>query len=303
MYTIKAISSLTGIGAETLRAWERRYQLVAPVRDDGGRRVYSKQDLEKLLLLSKLTRQGHAIGKLSDLSVGNLQELLRETDKQANVYEMFVLEMVDALLNYRIERCEQLLKRALMANEPLVFVKEILGPALILVGDMWHEEKIGIAQEHAFSECVKRILLGMVNNLHTFSENKPGILLATPSGEPHEFGILMCSLLAAEQHYNCYYLGSNLPVADIRDAMRKLKVEIVALGLVKCPPDAETMASVFALADDAESKGTEVWLGGKGAGFWRGQQLNWPKNCRIVNDLDDFYAMAQQKRYAVRKPA
>ena len=50
-YKIGAVSKITGIGTETLRAWERRYQAVVPGRSESGDRVYSSDDLNKLFLL------------------------------------------------------------------------------------------------------------------------------------------------------------------------------------------------------------------------------------------------------------
>ncbi len=297
MYSIKATAVLTGIGAETLRAWERRYQAIIPGRDASGRRFYTQQNLDKLLLLANLTRQGHAISKLSGLTVEQLQKVLETAEKNPDIQLEFVERIVEALLDYRIERCEQLLKRAMMANEPLAYVRDILSPALKHVGQLWHDEKLNIAQEHMFSACVKRILLGLVNNLYALSGNGPAMLFATLSGEPHEFGILMCSLLAAEQHYNCYYLGPNLPVADMLVAARKLKVEIIVLSLVQCPPDDKTIADLNCLAEKVSEDKIDIWLGGKGAENWSIQQQIRPKNCATITDLDEFYAKAQQRRY------
>lgn len=292
MYSIKAIVSLTGLGAETLRAWERRYRTVVPGRDDGGRRMYSRDDLDKLSLLANLTRQGHAIGKVSGLDIEQLQKLLNAGNEQSQERSLFAEQVIEALLEYRIDRCEQLLKRALMANEPLIYVRDILAPALNQVGRLWHEEKLNVAQEHIFSACVTRILLSMVNSLHSLSGNRPAMLFATPCGEPHEFGILMCCLLAAEQQYNCYYLGANVPAADLVDAARKLKAETVVLSLLKSPLDVETLTGLTAIVDTLAGHGIKLWLGGKGAEFWGGSLDALPKHCEIIGDFDHFYAKA-----------
>jgi DNA-binding transcriptional MerR regulator len=73
MYSIKAITSLTGLTAETLRAWERRYDCITPQRNETGRRSYTQADLDKLKLLVSLTQNGHAISKIANLSCEELQ--------------------------------------------------------------------------------------------------------------------------------------------------------------------------------------------------------------------------------------
>ena len=296
MYSIKAITSLTGIGAETLRAWERRYQTIAPRRDEGGRRFYSQQDLDKLMLLANLTRQGHAISKLSGLEFEGLQKLLTAGYETNSDAEQFVNQIIEALFEYRIDRCEQLLKKALMVYEPLAYIREILSPALHHVGNFWQIGRLNVAQEHIFSACVKRILLGMVNNLHSFSANSQGILFATPSGEPHEFGILMCCLLAAEQHYNCYYLGADLPVEDLLSAADKLQVDIMVLGVTKHPLEKETAKALDRIYKETSHSHLSVWLGGSAVQFWQPEtEHTFGKNWQIISDIDDFYAKAQQQ--------
>lgn len=298
MYSIKAIVSLTGLGAETLRAWERRYQAIVPGRNESGRRFYSQQDLERLIMLANLTRQGHAISKVSGLDNEQLQKLLNNGDEKAVDQNFFTDQIVDALLDYRIDRCEQLLKRALIANEPLAYVRDILSPTLNHVGQLWHDEKLNVAQEHMFSACVKRILLSMVNNRHSLSGNRPSMLFATPSGEPHEFGILMCCLLAAEQDYNCYYLGADVPADDMMDAVRKLKADVIVLSLLKCPPESETLLALRKVLAAKDVEKVAIWMGGRGADYWQSQQSIVPENCRIIADFDDFDARARQRRYA-----
>lgn len=297
MYSIKAISSLTGLGAETLRAWERRYGTVVPQRDEGGRRCYSQLDLERLMLLANLSRQGHSISKLTGLSISDLQKLQQENKKTKDNYQDFIDQIGTALSEYRFNQCEQLLKRALMAKEPLPYLRDVLIPALIHVGDLWHEQKITIAQEHMFSACVKRILLGMVNSLQSLSGNRPSMMFATPSGEPHEFGVLMCCLLAAEQDFDCYYLGANVPADDLLLAAKKLQVEVLVLGLTKSPSAPETLVELNKLTTNSAENNFVIWLGGSALHQLNTEYPDSLAKCQQIVDIDDFYANAKQWRY------
>ena len=73
-YPIRAVSRLTGIGIDTLRAWERRYGAVTPTRDDRGR-MYTEADVARLRLLNGAVEQGHSIGRLAGLSNDQLRDL------------------------------------------------------------------------------------------------------------------------------------------------------------------------------------------------------------------------------------
>ena len=66
-YPIRAVSKLTGIGIDTLRAWERRHGAVTPLRDGRGR-MYTNDDIARLRLLRSAVEEGHSIGRLAELS-------------------------------------------------------------------------------------------------------------------------------------------------------------------------------------------------------------------------------------------
>ena len=72
-YKIGAVARITGIGTETLRAWERRYAAIVPGRSTSGGRLYSRDDVAKLLLLKSLVSNGHAISSVASLSIDELK--------------------------------------------------------------------------------------------------------------------------------------------------------------------------------------------------------------------------------------
>lgn len=301
MYTLKAITSLTGLTAETLRAWERRYGCIIPNRNAHGRRSYSQEDLDKLKLLANLTRNGHAIGKIAHLDCDALRRFQQQsTQTTDNDQTALFSQLEQALVNYRIEQCEQLLKLAMLAYDPLTYARDVLLPALNRVGQLWHDEKINIAQEHMFSGCVKRLVLSMVNNLHHPSQRNPSMLFATLSGEPHEFGILLGCLIAASLQYTCYYVGADLPAADIVDACEHLQPDTLVIGLVKTPPEQQTQTELEKLAHYAANAETELWLAGEGAAYWLERQGNKAKGFEFIQNMDRFHAKAQQQQLAPR---
>lgn len=78
-YRIGKVSKLTGISADTLRIWERRYSAVVPVRTEAGGRLYSADDIARLKLIKSLVDGGDAIGNVATLNAEQLQARLGET--------------------------------------------------------------------------------------------------------------------------------------------------------------------------------------------------------------------------------
>lgn len=75
-YRIGAVSRLTGLTADTIRAWERRHHAVEPIRSEGGTRLYREEDVGRLQLLKALSERGEPIGAIASLSEEALRERL-----------------------------------------------------------------------------------------------------------------------------------------------------------------------------------------------------------------------------------
>ncbi|MGR9073123.1 MAG: MerR family transcriptional regulator [Gammaproteobacteria bacterium] len=299
MYQIKAVSSITGLTAETLRAWERRYGVVSPQRDGKGRRIYSENDIERLTLLNKASHLGHAISKIAGLRNEQLRALVKENREFSGLDKnRLVVQVVDTLMKYEFDSCENLLRQALVAMDPLAYTRDLLMPTLKKIGDLWHIEKLSVAQEHLFSHCVKRIVLSMIHNLMPFSGSEAKLIFATPSGESHEFGILSACLIAAHQRCTCYYLGSDVPSDDLIKIQSKLQADVIVLGLVIDPPDADMLQQMTTLAESISGR-TSLWVGGSGAH----RLIDYPSlagRFRVIADLDAFNSILHMLNAEIR---
>ena len=52
--TIGAVANLTGVPTHTLRKWESRHSIVTPNRSESGRRFYTNEHVQRLLLVKRL---------------------------------------------------------------------------------------------------------------------------------------------------------------------------------------------------------------------------------------------------------
>ena len=83
---IAAVTQMTGISSHTLRKWESRYSLVIPERTSTGRRLYTQNNIEKLVLVRELTARGHQVRLLADLTKEDLEELLSNCDAEESIH-------------------------------------------------------------------------------------------------------------------------------------------------------------------------------------------------------------------------
>ncbi|MES2885540.1 MAG: MerR family transcriptional regulator [Pseudomonadota bacterium] len=84
-YRIAAVAKLTGMPVPTIRMWERRYGVVTPARSAANGRLYSRADVDRLMLLKAVADAGHAIGTVAQLSEAQLQVRLLEAPGRSSL--------------------------------------------------------------------------------------------------------------------------------------------------------------------------------------------------------------------------
>lgn len=80
-YRSGAVARLTGIPVETLRVWERRYQIVGPRQSASGQRLYSPEAVARLSVIKQLVDAGHAIGSIATLDLETLRTILDQSSR------------------------------------------------------------------------------------------------------------------------------------------------------------------------------------------------------------------------------
>ena len=201
-YPIAAVSKLTGIGLDTLRAWERRYNAVTPVRAGRGR-VYTESDVNRLRLLRQAVEHGHPIGQAVLLTNSQLFQLAGES---APTEESLADGVVHAIERFDYVEADQELGRLAALIPPKDFVYSVVLPLVNHVGDAYHSKTMTVAQEHMTSSLVRNIL-GALIRMHRVQRAERKLLFTTPAGELHEVGILAAALLASIAGLGIIYLG------------------------------------------------------------------------------------------------
>jgi methanogenic corrinoid protein MtbC1 len=265
MYSIKAVSQATGLTVETLRAWERRYRVVVPQRDEMGRRVYRAEDVLRLRRLREATDRGHPISRLVRLDEPALASLLHEPERrpQSAMASTFVERILDAARRYSSAECEQSLTLAISLMSPSRLIGEVLEPLLREVGERWHSGAFSIAQERLVSTTVRKHI-GLIVETYDRTARHGSIVFATLPGERHELGLLMSAMVCASHGFKVHYLGPDLPAEEIARYARESGADIVALsaplldGIEQVPAQLHTLRE--ALGPDVP-----IWVGGSAA--------------------------------------
>lgn len=282
MYSIKAVAQATGLTVETLRAWERRYGIVAPNRDASGRRVYRPEDVLRLRRLREATERGHPIGRLVGLGDDELAALLNEsTDRRTRAAtNAFVERILESAQRFRSAECEQALTLAIAMLPPPQLVSDVLQPLLREVGERWHRGEFAISQERLVSTIVRRHV-GLMLDAYDRNARRAPIVFATLPGERHELGLLTSAMMCASRGFKTHYLGPDLPPAEIARFAREVNAAAVALSVVLQDRAADAPAQLAELVSHLPAE-TAVWLGGSAARELQRELL--PSRCVVLTD-------------------
>lgn len=248
-HPVRVAAQKTGLSSHVLRAWERRYGVVAPTRTEGGQRLYSDADIERLTLLSTLASRGGAIGQLADLPTAELTRLSREDMVAAPTPEVqdtarwreLAFHAIEAMDGLRLRRE---LSRGVMALGVTAFLEEVADPLLREIGARWHEGRLSIAQEHLGTVVVREVL-GWVRESAETSDSAPRLVVATLVNQLHEGGALLAAAAAAAEGWRVTYLGTNLPSADIAATAVRTGARAVAVSVI-FPADDPAVPGYFA---------------------------------------------------------
>ena len=195
---MKYVSRRTGLTPHTIRVWERRYGAVVPERSATNRRLYSESDVKRLLLLRQATLAGHSIGQIATLPTDDLKLLAGDgmpkefqlppesSATQIASAEEIIEEAMEAVHLFDRERLETALHRASAGFSQPFLIEKILAPFLRKLGELWSAGAVRVAQEH-FASSIIRAFLANLSRKTTSSPNAPVLLVATPSGQHHEF--------------------------------------------------------------------------------------------------------------------
>jgi len=269
-YPIRAVSKLTGIGIDTLRAWERRYGAVTPTRDERGR-LYSDADVARLRLLSQAVASGHSVGRIARLSDGELRELAVTTSRGIQesaaplVRAAGTLDssaFADALARLDGVAIDQEFSRLAAALPPIALVRDVLMPALVKVAEDCQGRPGGIAREHLVSATLRN-LLGSFLRLYAHRQAPTRLLFATLAGERHEIGTLGAAMLAASGGLGVAYVGPDLPAREIVDAVKAAGAHVLVLGLTAARANKDQERELRLVLRELPSD-VEIWIGGRG---------------------------------------
>lgn len=300
-YTIKQVSNLTDINEILIRAWENRYNVVEPTRTESNRRLYNDEDINKLLLIKKLTDAGHRIKNIANLSNNELADLISKTEAnhinrevivKGENYSDIIQNAIQYIRNYDSRNLEILLNNSSVQLSRVKFVNNIIIPIIELIGKYWETGIFKISHEHLASTTLKKILFNYID-AYQIEENAPKLIAVTPKGQHHELGSLIGSAIASSEGWNVIYLGSSLPSEEIADVVNQTQANALFLSLIY-PYDDPYLPNELHRIRNLVDKNTTIITTGKALGAYLNILNN--INAKVATNSNEFINFLNESR-------
>lgn len=234
LYPISAVSTATGINSVTLRAWERRYGLLEPIRTEAGHRLYTEEDIERIKHILQLLDEGIAISRVKEALRIAAERERGETPAQIGPWTQYQQTMLRGVAEFDEAVLESVYNEAMSLYPVDVVTRQLLMPLLEQLGERWEKETTGIAEEHFFSVYMRN-KLGARFHHRNLQNTGPRLVAACLPGEQHEFGLLLFSLAAHSRGYRVILLGSDMPISQLPVVVKRTQSQAVVLsGSVEC---------------------------------------------------------------------
>ena len=268
-YNLMVVLKETGLKADVLRVWERRYELPSPQRTAGGHRLYSEYDIAIVKWLKERQAEGLSISRAVKLwkdLVASGQDPLEGVSFAGNSPPMPVIRASIELLRQNwLESClafdtlqaEATLNQAFALYPVEKVCDGLLRQGLSSIGEKWYLGEASPQQEHFASALAIRRLETLITATPQPTRTQT-VLVGCPLGETHTFPALLLSLYLRRMGLKIVYLGADIPIEHMDVAVAAIHPDLVVLVAQQLV----TAASLASMALALRERGIPLAYGG-----------------------------------------
>ena len=210
-----------GVSPELLRAWERRYELLQPIRTEGGFRLYTDDDAARVERMKRALEEGFSAAEAARRALVQeraAEHALDETHER----------LVAAAHAYDEVTVHAILDEALAGFSLETVLRELVLPALREIGTQWERGELEVGQEHFATNLVRERLLALARLWGR--GGGPLAILACAPGERHDIGLIAFGLVLRSHGWRILFLGADTPVATVRQAVETADPRLVVVA-------------------------------------------------------------------------
>lgn len=237
-FTIKDLENLSGIKAHTIRIWEKRYGLLEPQRSAGNIRNYDTLNLQKLLNVSLLNKNGYKISKIAKFAPDEIVLIARELANKSALVDDAINSLKMSMFNFDQVLFNHTYNQLLINKTFRQVFKEVFIPFLNQIGLMWQTDTLTPAHEHFISNLISQKIQINIESIQQSSllDDSEVYVLYLPENEIHELGLMYLNYELSLRSKKTIYLGQSIPLVNLQNLINKFnKIQFVSSFTVSPP--------------------------------------------------------------------
>lgn len=287
-FSIKDLENLSGIKAHTIRIWEKRYNILEPLRTDTNIRLYDLSSLQKLLNVTLLNEYGYKISKIATFPPEKIPSLVKDIIQEKNAKNHAISAFKIAMMNFDQELFLNTYNWLISEKSFREVFFEIFIPLIEELGFLWQTNTISPAHEHFISYLIKQKLTINIEKIQAEkpTNNDKVFVLSLPLNEIHELGLMYVYYEILFYGYKAIYLGESVPIDNLKDVKKHFE-NIVFLSYFTVQPDKDYVNEyVKTMVDELVDDQTSLWFLGKNANYI--DEILRTKNVKVFGSVGDL---------------
>lgn len=286
IYSIKDLEKLCGIKAHTLRIWEQRYSLIQPQRTKTNIRYYQDSDLQFLLHIALLNRNGYKISKIAKMSrqeiserVAEISEIDLQSENQLDALTLSMIEMDDSKFNKIIST-----NISQIGFEDTI--TKVIYPFLEKLNVLWLTGSIKPIQENFITLLIRQKIIVAIDQLPEPKRSDKNFIIYLPEGENDELSLHLMHYLLKKRNFKTINLGKNISIHDLVDAHHICKPDYIYTMISESFSDQPVKNYIDGISNYFPN--SKILLSGYQIAA---QKIQSDKNILVLNSLDETVSL------------
>ena len=289
VFSIKDLENLSGIKAHTIRIWEKRYNVLEPMRSDTNIRYYNLGNLQKLLNITLLHDHGYKISRIAKYSNEEIPEIVKGIVSEISVKSHAISCFKMAMLNFDQSLFFTTFNTLLSKKTFREVFYDVFIPLMNEIGLLWQSDTITPAHEHFISYLIKQKLLINTEKLQILkpTNDERVFVLYLPSNEIHELGLMYLNYEILHHGYRSVFLGESIPLDNLKD-LKKYFNNVTFISYLTVQPNKDEINPYISSLNSEvlNDDNTELWLLGRMVDYIEPKNIS--EKTRIFRSISDL---------------
>lgn len=289
IYSIRDLEKLSGIKAHTLRTWEQRYGVVQPKRTDTNIRYYLDEDLQLVLNIALLNKNGLKISKIAKMSKEEIATEVDAISVENKEEEVLIEAMTLAMLDLDEIRFNRIMEACAQQKGFEQTMLQLIYPFLEKLSLLWLTGSVKPVHENFITHLIRQKLMAAIDAVPFVQlQTNKKFFIYLPPGEKQELSLLSIYYFLKKEGFPVIYLGQEVSLMDLQDAYKIQQADFIFTIITETFTKSPVQKYINSLSEIFSD--SQILLTGYQIAA---QDVNAPENTNLLYSLGEMLTFLQ----------